>query len=97
MSFIARLAISPPLLASLAGGQPPSTFLRSSAVCKSDGSPALFHAGTTWGSERAWYVAKMSSRPVFPKGRAFTPQVVKSARLPNPRTEVRVKGVRRRP
>jgi hypothetical protein len=56
--LIAPRATTPPLLASFAGGQPPTTFLRSSTDSKSDGSPTIFHAGAAWGSERAWYTAK---------------------------------------
>jgi hypothetical protein len=33
--------------------QPPTTFLRSSAVCTSTSLPALFHAGATHGIQRA--------------------------------------------
>lgn len=50
--------MSSPDPASLARGQPSTTFLRSSTDCRRVDSPALFHAGTIRGSERAWYVAK---------------------------------------
>lgn len=68
MRSCAPRATSPPLPVSLAGEQPPATFLRSSAVYRRDGLPALLHAGTTWGSERAWYVTKERSIPKSPIG-----------------------------
>lgn len=63
MRFGAPRATSPPLPASLAGEQPPTTFLRSTADCRSGGLPGLFHPGATWGSERAWYIAKSVPEP----------------------------------
>jgi hypothetical protein len=51
--FSAPLATSPFDAVSREESQPPSTFLRSSAVCTSTSLPALFHAGATHGIQRA--------------------------------------------
>lgn len=55
-------ATSSPHAGTLAGAQPPSTFLRPSADYTNEDSPTLFHVGATHGVQRTWARSERSRK-----------------------------------